>query len=91
MPQCQFLFSAVFGFRKVTQEIFSELDVTKANVPIFTVPKRRTEDESKTGARVATPYLGVAYPWPAPRVGVGPSGVHRPRPLAHIFSEAENT
>ena len=28
-----------FGFRKVTQEIFSELDVTKANVPIFTVPK----------------------------------------------------
>ena len=62
MPQCQFLFSAVFGFRKVTQQIFSELDVTKANVPIFTKPKRRTEDESKTGARVATPYLGAAYP-----------------------------
>ena len=79
MPQCQFLFSAVFGFIKVTQEIFSELDVTKANVPIFTVPKRNTEDESKTGAR------------PAPRVGVGLSGIHRPRPLAHIFSEAENT
>ena len=91
MPQCQFLFSVVFGFRKVTQEIFSELDVTKANVPIFTVPKRMTEYESKTGARVATPYLGAAYPWPAPRVGVGPSDVHRPRPLAHIFSEAENT
>ena len=51
MPQCQFLFSAVFGFRKVTQEIFSELDVTKANVPIFTVPKRRTEDETKTGSQ----------------------------------------
>ena len=85
------MFSAVFGFRKVTQEIFSELDVTKANVLIFTVPKRRTEDESKTGDRVATPCLGAAYPLPAPRVGVGPSGVHRPRPLAHIFSEAENT
>ena len=42
------------------------------SVHIFTVPKRRTEDESKTGARVATPTLGAAYPWPAPRYGVGP-------------------
>ena len=90
MPQYQFLFSAVFGFRKVTQEIFSELDVTKAEVPIFTVPKRRTEYESKPGARAATPCLGAAYPWPAPRVGVGPLRRHRPRPLAHIFYEAEN-
>ena len=78
-------FSVVFCFRKVTQKIFLELYVTKANVPIFTVPKRRTEDESKTGARVATPYLGAAYPWPAPRLGVGPSGVHRPRPLPYIL------
>ena len=60
MPKCQFLFSAVFGFRKVTQEIFSELDVTKANVPIFTVPKQWTEDETKKGSRVATPTLGAA-------------------------------
>ena len=49
MPQCQFLFSAVFGFRKVTQKIFSELDVTKANIPIFTMPKQRTEDGSQGG------------------------------------------
>jgi hypothetical protein len=35
MPQCQFLFSAVFGFRKATQEIFSELDETKAEDLIF--------------------------------------------------------
>ena len=90
MPQCQFLFSGVFGFRKVTHEIFSELDVTKANVPIFTVPKQRTKDESKTGARAATPCLGVACPWPAPRVGVDPLRGHRPRPLAHIFYEAKN-
>ena len=88
MPERQFLFSIVFGFRKVTQEIFPESDVTKANVHIFIVPKRRTEDESKTGARAATPCLGAAYPWPTPRVGVAPSGVHRPRPLeigrAHV-------
>ena len=74
MPQCQFMFSAVFGFRKVTQEIFSELDETKAEVPIFTVPKRRTEDETKTGSRAATPALGAAYPGPTPRHGVGPCG-----------------
>ena len=91
MPQCQFLFSAIFGFRNPTQEIFSELDGTKAKVPIFTVPNRESERETKTGAGEATPCLGAAYPWPAPRVGVGPSGAHRPRPLAHIFSEEENT
>ena len=90
MPQCQFLFSAVFGFRKVTQEIFSELDVTKAVVPIFTVPKRKSERETKTGSLAATPALGAAYPGPVPRHGVGPLRRHRPRPLAHIFYEAEN-
>ena len=53
MPQCQFLFSAVFGFRKITQEIFSELDVTKANVPIFyraeAKDRRRDEDGQPGG------------------------------------------
>ena len=29
MPQCQFLFSAVFGSRKAVREIFSEFDETK--------------------------------------------------------------
>ena len=75
MPQCQFLFSAIFGFRKVTQEIFSEMDETKAEVPIFTMTKKESEGETKTGARVATPALGGASPWPAPRGGVGPLGV----------------
>ena len=70
MPQCQFLFSAVFGFRKVTQEIFSELDETIAEVPIFTVRKQESERETKTGTRAATPALGAAYPWPTPRHGV---------------------
>ena len=59
---CQFLFSAVFGFKKVTQEIFSELDVKKAKVPIFSVPKKKSEGESKKGTRVGTPALGAAWP-----------------------------
>jgi hypothetical protein len=36
MPQCQFpIFLLFLCFRKATQEIFSELDETKAKVPIF--------------------------------------------------------
>ena len=60
MPQCQFLFSAVFGFRKATKEIFSDLDGTNAKVHIFIVLKQKTERESKTSTRAATPYLGAA-------------------------------
>ena len=60
MPQCQFLFSDVFGFRKATQEIFLELDVTKVKLPIFTVPKQKSERESKRSTRVAAPCLGAA-------------------------------
>ena len=75
MPQCQFLFSAVFGYRKVTQEIFSELDNSKIEVAIFTVPKQLTWRESKKACRAATCGLGVAWPWPAPRVRVGPTGL----------------
>ena len=62
MPQCQFLFSAVFGFRKVTQEIFSELDETKTEVPIFTVPKtavRRGVEEGLQGGHT-WPRRGLA-------------------------------
>src|SRR3954470_8077198 len=72
MPQCQFLFSAVFRFRKVTQEIFSELDDSKTEVPIFSVPKELTWREPKWGHRVATRGLGAASPGPMPRVRVGP-------------------
>ena len=60
MPQCQFLFSAVFGFRNPTQEIFSELDGTKAEDLIFTVPTQKTERESKKHSRAATPTPGAA-------------------------------
>ena len=91
MPQCQFLFSAIFCFRKATQEIFSELDVTKTKVPIFTVLKQKSERETKKGAMQATPCLGAAWPWPAPRDGAGPSGAHRPRLSAHIFYDSEKT
>ena len=35
MPKSQLLFSAVFGFRNPSKEIFSELDEINAQGPIF--------------------------------------------------------
>jgi hypothetical protein len=86
MPKCEFLFSAVFGFRNPTQEIFSELDETKAKLPIFHGGFQNTEGETERGHEVATPPGGAAKRGGAPSYGVGPSGLHRHRPFAYIFS-----
>jgi hypothetical protein len=55
MLQCQFLFSAVFDFRKVSLWIFSELDETKAHGLIFHGVFQNTEEETKRGHEEATP------------------------------------
>ena len=60
MPKRQFLFSAVFGFRNPTQEIFSELDETKAQGLIFHGAFQKTEGETEWGHEVATPPGGAA-------------------------------
>src|SRR6266576_3103570 len=57
------LFSAVFGFRKVTQEIFSELDETKAETPIFPGTLQNIEELVQPDQRGATPAHGAARPW----------------------------
>jgi hypothetical protein len=49
------LFSVVLCFRKVTQEIFSELDKTKARRPDIYRSFQRTEEETKRSHRAATP------------------------------------
>src|SRR6266699_7164521 len=58
------LFSAVFGFRKVTQEIFSELDETKAETPIFPGTIQNIEELLQPDHRGETPTLGAARTWP---------------------------
>ena len=55
MLQCQILFSAVFGFRKVIQKIFSELDETKAKTPYFSDTYTKSKGETKRGSSAATP------------------------------------
>ena len=83
MPKCQLLFSAVFGFRNPSKEIFSELDEIKAQGPIFTRSFQKTEDETKWGHEVATPRGGAAQGGPAPPYGVAPSSGPRLCPSAY--------
>src|SRR5215218_6444470 len=64
MPKCQLLFSAVFGFRNPSKEIFSELDEIKAQGPIFPWSFQKTEEHTKWGHEVATPRGGVAQGGP---------------------------
>jgi hypothetical protein len=47
-------------FKKVTQEIFSELDETKARSPDIHRSFQNTEGEMERGHRVPTPQGGVA-------------------------------
>jgi hypothetical protein len=59
-------------FRKVTQEIFSKLDETKARRLDISRSFQNTEEETELDQRVATPPGGVAHPWPTLAYGVGP-------------------
>jgi hypothetical protein len=60
-------------YRKVTQEIFSELDKTKAEPPIFTEASRRPKIRRR-GARGQPHHQGARpSPWPRPPV-VRPPG-----------------
>ena len=59
MPQCQFLFSAVFGSRKAVRAIFSEFDETKTKHPIFPGRLQNTEGESEE-SQGATTHVGRA-------------------------------
>jgi hypothetical protein len=68
MPWCQF---PVLYFRKVTQEIFLELDKTKPEGPIF--PRHETKSKEESGGQGATtPGGGMGGPLGAPPYGVGP-------------------
>jgi hypothetical protein len=67
------LFSAILCFRKVTQEIFSELDETKAEPPIFTEALQRPKMRRR-GARSRAHHRGARpSPWLRPPM-VRPAG-----------------
>jgi hypothetical protein len=52
-------------FRKVTQEIFSKLDETKAGLPIFSDTRRSPKQRQREAK--GQPHHGVARPTPGPR------------------------
>jgi hypothetical protein len=71
-------------FRKVTQEIFLELDKTKAGPPIFTEASQRPKMR-RTGARGQPHHQGARpSPWPGPPVvrPPGPTSDAAPSPIS---------
>jgi hypothetical protein len=56
-------------FRKVTQEIFSKLDETKAEHPKIYRSFQRTEEETEQSQEVASPPRGAAQGLAAPPYG----------------------
>ena len=83
MPQCQFLFSAVFVIQKSCTGNILGIGRNKSRSPYFSVMKTGPEGETEKSHEVATPPLGAGHPQAAPRHGVGPSGAHLPRPSAY--------
>ena len=73
MPKSQLLFSAVFGFRNPSKEIFSELDEINAQDLIFPRSFQNTGKETKWGDEAPTQQGGVAHPLVARPWRVGPS------------------
>jgi hypothetical protein len=58
------LFSAIFVFQKFTQEIFSELDETKSEPPIFTEASRRLKMRRRGVRGQAHHRVAQRSPWP---------------------------
>ena len=69
MPSASSLFSAVFRFRKVVKETFSELDPTNPEVPIFPGGFQKSEKESKMGPGGPSPCPGAGPPLAEPGGG----------------------
>jgi hypothetical protein len=79
------LFSAVFVFQKATQEIFSKLDETKAEPPIFL--EHESESKAETEGARTWPHPRAARPSPGPRhQGVSPPGPPPDAALPPIYS-----
>src|SRR4051812_35499555 len=90
MPQCQFLFSAVFVFQKSCTGNILGITQDKIPGPYFFVTRPESEGESKGGLRVARHVPGAASPGPTLGMCLGLPGLCRLRPLAYLFSISEN-
>jgi hypothetical protein len=82
VSSCFLLF---LSFRKVTQEIFSELDETKAEVPIFPIQDGVQSRDGGGPEGGHTPH-SAGHPLAASGPGVGLWSTTWHRPSAYIFS-----
>src|SRR5215218_5168816 len=83
-------FSAVFGFRNPSKEIFSELDEINAQGPIFPRSFQKTEGESKWGHEVARQQGGAAQALAAPACRLGPPCRLLTYPFAYLKPPSRN-
>jgi hypothetical protein len=68
-------------FRKVTQEIFSKLNETKAKVPIYLKGRRSTEERRSRTRRRPHHRVARATPGPPPDIALPPiNSLHRENP-----------
>src|SRR3954454_10575704 len=72
-------------FRKVVQEIFSELNGTNCMYLIITKGRLRQKMTGGGVSQVARPHPGAASPRPAPGWRVGPPWLPRFRLFAYLF------
>jgi hypothetical protein len=63
-----------------------EIGRNKSQSSYLADTKMESKGETEKSNEPATPGGGVAHPLAAPPHGVGPSGIHRPRPSAYKFT-----
>ena len=90
MPKSQLLFSAVFGFRNPSKEIFSELDEINAQGPIFARSFQKTEEITKWGHEAARGQGGAAQALAARPYPLGTSCGPPRCPSAYLKSPSRN-
>ena len=84
------LFSAVFVFQKSCTGNILGIGRNKSRSQYFTETKTKSGGGTKRRHRAATPALGAAWAWPAPRHGVGPPGAQPTSILRLFISSREN-
>jgi hypothetical protein len=76
MPECQFLFSAIFLFQVFIEVNILGIGRNKSQSSYFTHMKTESKGETEMSNKPATPGGCAAYPLAAQPHGVGPSGIH---------------
>jgi hypothetical protein len=73
MPQCQFLFSAIFLFQIFTKGNILRIGRNEAQSSYFAVTYTKSKGETEKSREAATPYGVVGPPLAVPPHGVDPS------------------